>query len=243
MSIIKSYSVGDGDMYYINHNSDNFTIIDCCLDDVTPNPILDEIATLKRNKRVTRFISTHPDEDHIKGLVDLDDRIGILNFYCVQNDTTKDVESVSFRRYRELHDSEKAFYIYKGCSRYWMNKEKDGRDSSGINLLWPDRNNKHFISALNASDEGNSPNNISPVVKYSLRGGVTAMWMGDLESDFLEEIQDDLQLCPVDLLFAPHHGRESGKIPTSMLNILNPRIIVVGEAPSEHLYWTPAKPR
>lgn len=28
MSIIKSFSVGDGDMFYIDHNSDNFSIID-----------------------------------------------------------------------------------------------------------------------------------------------------------------------------------------------------------------------
>ena len=32
MSLIKSFSVGNGDMFYINHNSDNFTTIDCCLD-------------------------------------------------------------------------------------------------------------------------------------------------------------------------------------------------------------------
>ncbi len=30
MSIVKSFSVGDGDMFYIEHNSDSFTIIDCC---------------------------------------------------------------------------------------------------------------------------------------------------------------------------------------------------------------------
>jgi len=31
MSIVKALSVGHGDMFYIVHNSDNFTIIDCCL--------------------------------------------------------------------------------------------------------------------------------------------------------------------------------------------------------------------
>ena len=31
MSTVKSFSVGEGDMFYINHNSDNFTTIDCCL--------------------------------------------------------------------------------------------------------------------------------------------------------------------------------------------------------------------
>jgi hypothetical protein len=28
MNTVKSYSVGNGDMLYIKHNSDNFTIID-----------------------------------------------------------------------------------------------------------------------------------------------------------------------------------------------------------------------
>ena len=27
------FSVGDGDMFYIDHNSDNFTTIDCCYSD------------------------------------------------------------------------------------------------------------------------------------------------------------------------------------------------------------------
>ena len=31
MSIVKSLSVGNGDMFYIQHNSDNFTVIDCFL--------------------------------------------------------------------------------------------------------------------------------------------------------------------------------------------------------------------
>jgi len=34
MSEIKSFSVGEGDMFYIRHNTDNFTTIDCCLSDV-----------------------------------------------------------------------------------------------------------------------------------------------------------------------------------------------------------------
>lgn len=33
MSVIKSFSVGEGDMFYIEHNSDNFTVIDCCYDE------------------------------------------------------------------------------------------------------------------------------------------------------------------------------------------------------------------
>lgn len=43
MSIIKSFSVGDGDMFYIDHNSDNFSIIDCCMDDGNKEAITQEI--------------------------------------------------------------------------------------------------------------------------------------------------------------------------------------------------------
>ena len=32
MSIVKSFSVGNGDMFYIKHNTDNFTTIDCFYD-------------------------------------------------------------------------------------------------------------------------------------------------------------------------------------------------------------------
>ena len=87
MSIIKSFSVGNGDMFYIRHNSDNFTTIDCCYDCALNRlRIFNEIFESSKGKGITRFISTHPDDDHIQGLKYLDEQIEILNFYCVKND-------------------------------------------------------------------------------------------------------------------------------------------------------------
>ena len=37
------------------------------------------------------------------------------------------------------------------------------------------------------------------------------------------------------MLFAPHHGRASGKVSSDVLKKLNPFIVVIGEAPSQHL--------
>ena len=34
-------------------------------------------------------------------------------------------------------------------------------------------------------------------------------------------------------MFAPHHGRDSGKIPVSILEQMDPKIVVIGEAPSK----------
>ena len=81
MTTVKSYSVGHGDTFYINHGSDNFTIIDCHITTENKEDILNELNDLSSKKGITRFISTHPDEDHIKGLKDLDDKIDICLLY------------------------------------------------------------------------------------------------------------------------------------------------------------------
>jgi hypothetical protein len=120
-----------------------------------------------------------------------------------------------------------------------MNQSNEERKTSGINILWPDPENENFKGALADAEDGCSPNNISAIIKYELTDGVTALWMGDLETEFMEAIEDELDLPKVDLLFAPHHGRESGRVPDSMLETMSPRIIIVGEAPSEHLHYYP----
>lgn len=102
MSTVKSFSVGNGDMFYIKHNSSNFTVIDCCLDDDCADEIINEIKCESNGKDICRFISTHPDEDHIRGLEILDKKWKILNFYCVKNEANKDDKSDSFEKYCEL---------------------------------------------------------------------------------------------------------------------------------------------
>lgn len=199
MSIIKSFSVGNGDTFYIKHGNDSFTVIDCCLDESNIDDIIDEIITESKDKSIFRFISTHPDDDHIKGLKQLDDKIGIINFYCVKNDAIKDEETDDFSRYCELRDSEKHFYLYKGCSRKWLNKEDDERGSAGISILWPDISNDDYKNALENAESGKSPNNICPMIRYSLENGVTVLWMGDMETDFMEKIKDYVDFSEIDM--------------------------------------------
>lgn len=237
MSIIKSFSVGNGDMFYIEHSSDSFSIIDCCMDDNNKEAITAEIKKKSSKKGIVRFISTHPDEDHLQGLKYLDNQLGIVNFYCVKNNAVKDDETEDFKHYRVLRDGEHAYYVYKGCFRKWMNVGDDERGSAGINFKWPDTSNSDFKEALSAVAEGTDFNNISPIFTYSVENGVVAMWMGDMEHDFLEKIKDHVEWPKVDVLFAPHHGRDSGKVSDDVLKKLSPHIIVIGEAPSEYLNY------
>lgn len=238
MSLVKSLSVGNGDMFYIKHGSDNFSIIDCCMDDSNEVRIVNELKRESKDKRIIRFISTHPDDDHIRGLDCLDSQMNIPNFYCVKNEATKEDETTDFLKYCELRDSdEKSFHIKKGCTRKWMNQEGDGRGSSGIDILWPVHSNQYFKNALKAAKDGESPNNISPVIKYSLQDSATILWMGDLETDFMENIKDGLNLPKVNIFFAPHHGRDSGTPTKELLEAMNPDIIIIGEADSGHLNY------
>lgn len=237
MSLIKSFSVGKGDMFYIKHNSDNFTIIDCYINEDNADEIIKEMQTQAKEKGISRFISTHPDEDHFGGIHLLDDAMKIYNFYVVKNEAIKKDSTTSFERYCALRDSDKAFYISQDCSRKWMNVSDEQRGSSGLSILWPKTDNPHFTDALNASERGESYNNISAIVRYKLNDGASVMWLGDLETEFMENIVDDIELQETTVVFASHHGRDSGKIPNSWLDKIKPKVIIIGEAPSRHLHY------
>ena len=75
------------------------------------------------------------------------------------------------------------------------------------------------------------------MITYSLEDGVKMAWFGDLETEFMEKIADKISCPKVDILFAPHHGRDSGKIPASILDQMDPKIVVIGEAPSKDLNY------
>jgi len=234
---IKSFDVGSGDTFYIRHGSDNFTVIDCNLIDSRRKEIVNEIISESSDKGIRRFISTHPDEDHFHGIEYLHKKQEIINFYCVKNSAVKDEETDSFKKYCDLRDSEKAFYLYKGCSRKWMNKNDDERGAAGINILWPITDNDEFQVALDECNDGGSPNNISPIISYELNGGVKVLWFGDLEHYFMESIKDDYSMPEADIVFAPHHGRLSGAVPETWLEQIDPQIIIIGTAPSEELKY------
>ena len=232
MSTVKSYSVGNGDTFYIDHGSDNFTIIDCNLrnSDENKNTILDELADLSKKKGINRFISTHPDDDHIHGIKDLDNKVNITNFYCVANEATKPNEDEHITHYTSLRDSSKAFNIYKNCSRKWMTIGDDNRGSSEINIKWPKTDNENYKEALQNAKDGTAFNNISAIIRYSVQDHASYQWMGDLKTDFMEKIEADVEWEKTTILFAPHHGRKSGKVPSSILKKIDLEIVIVGEA-------------
>ncbi|MCB0326302.1 MAG: hypothetical protein KDD52_01660 [Bdellovibrionales bacterium] len=238
MSVIKSFSVGNGDTFYIRHGSDSFTMIDCHLSDFNQKRIISELKTQSSDKGIKRFISTHPDEDHIRGLKLIDQEMPIVNFYCVKNRVTKENESPDFIFYRKLReDTEKTYHLSKDCVRKWLNDGSSERSSAGLQICWPNVENAEYKKALAVAESGGSPNNTSAVIRYSLNNGCSFLWMGDLETAFMEAIVNDIELKKTDIVFAAHHGRASGRVPSSWLKTLDPQVIVLGEADSIHLNY------
>jgi beta-lactamase superfamily II metal-dependent hydrolase len=224
-------------MFYIVHASDNFTMIDCNLKADNFEEIIAELKRVSRTKGMRRFICTHPDDDHFRGVELLDKALPITNFYCVKNDVKKDELTDSLLHYKSLRDGDKAFYLEQGVRRRWLNDSDDTRPSAGVRVLWPNVSNPNFIEALRKCDAGGSPNNISCVLRYAVKGGASFLWLGDLETEFMESIVDDIELEKTTVVFASHHGRKTGKIPDSWLKKLDPQIIVLGEAPSRHMHY------
>lgn len=247
MSVVKSFSVCSkkgqpGDMFYINHGTDNFSVIDCCLNDERKDEIIEEIKNIRSKKGIFRFISTHPDDDHICGLIDFTNKINIENFYCVNNCAMNPDGEVDFKLYCKLRDSShysnySAYHIYQGCSRKWMNDSNEERKSSGINILWPKIDNADFKSVLESVKDWKEVNNLSPIIRYACDTASSFIWFGDLENSFMEKIKDTIKLPETKVVFAPHHGRISGKLISEWLKQLQPTLIIIGEAESENLCY------
>lgn len=249
MAIVKSFSFPDrntdirGDMFYIKHNNGTFSVIDCYLKkEGTPNGRMSEIIQeikVQSSGQISRFISTHPDQDHIAGLEVLDKQWPIVNFYSVPNEVPQDKGNLSLMKYIELHDDTKINYsIQRDINRAWLNSPQDGRSGAGINFLWPVLDNEKFLEAQQNVAKGvNEKNDICPIFTYSVKNSATIMWMGDLETEMQEEFYAQFRgyIPHVDILFQPHHGRETGSVPEELLKALNPTLIIIGNAPAKHI--------
>lgn len=166
MSIVKSFSFPKGeirgDTFYIKHGVDSFTVIDCYLLTNSENEennrqkeIIDEIVSQSKG-RIRRFISTHPDKDHIAGIEEMFRRWNTNNFYAVANDVPADEDDASLTKYIELKDN-RNYPIEQGITRKWLNDDggsEDEHKACGIHFLWPKLDNEEFKKALKVVADG-----------------------------------------------------------------------------------------
>lgn len=190
---------------------------------------------------IFRFILTHPDMDHMDGLGDLFREFSPLNFW--DTDNCKEIEKFDESRYsagdwefyKSLRDGKpsegpRRLTLFSGARGVYYNQGQDGKgDGNGLFLLAP---TPELVA--HANDCGDY-NDCSYVLLY--RVGTKRIIIGGDSHDvswehILKTHRGDV--TNVDLLIAPHHGRDSDRS-YEFLDVLQPKLTLFGIARSEHL--------
>ena len=189
---------------------------------------------------IFRYIQTHPDMDHMDGIKALFDEFKPENFW--DTDNNKDIDASSWTTstynredwefYKDLRDSDpdenpKRLALLAGAEgQFWHCEGGDG-----ITILAPTKD------LVEKADDTNDYNTCSYVLLFEANGSKT-VFGGDSHDDTWEYILDNFQneVSDVDLLIAPHHGRDSDRS-YEFLDVMKPKMTFFGNAPSEHLAY------
>jgi beta-lactamase superfamily II metal-dependent hydrolase len=204
------------------------------------NPI-DYINKLKI-KDIFRFIITHPDMDHMDGIKDL---FSEFNIVCTwDNDNNKELDLKTFPN--KYNPEDWKFYKSIRDGKY-PNTARRTYNSGNSTLYFNEDNIKILCPSpallKKAKQEGGDIHDLSYVLLFTVpkKGGGKwkIIFSGDSHDNswdyILENYKDDV--TNVDVLFAPHHGRDSNRS-YEFLTTLTPSVTLFGNASYEHLAYT-----
>lgn len=177
-----------------------------------PQPT-DPVAYMKRvfpGRRLWRFVLSHPDLDHMRGLARLDREIGFDNFWDTANEkATPDFRSLADREdwmcYQAIRNTACCRIFTRAAAAFAFNRDEFGLfGGDGIEILSP------TPALAQDCNRRQCFNDISIVLRVA-HAGRTFLLAGDAE----EAAWDDMVrhygwLLKSDVLKAAHHGRDSG---------------------------------
>ena len=197
-------------------------------------------------ENVFRYVQTHPDLDHMDGIRAFFDRFRPLNFWDTENN--KEIENSAWARspydkedwkfYKHLRDSNpnenprRLTLLDNARGQYW-NVGDNSRDGDGLHVLAP---TQKLIDSANQTDR--DYNDCSYVLLYRTEDN-RIIFGGDSHDDTWDHILEvhRNEVADVDLLIAPHHGRDSGRS-YEFLDVLRPTLTFFGNARSQHLAYS-----
>jgi competence protein ComEC len=192
---------------------------------------------------VWRFIATHPDMDHLDGIEAFFDAFAPTCFWDTDNNCEKEFgednggfSEDDWKFYKKLRDGKptanpQRLTLYAGDQGPYWNQDANG-SPDGITILAP---TKQLLASGNACSDYNDS---SYVLLYRTKSGNRILFAGDSHDATWEHILENYEseVKDVDVLIAPHHGRDSGR-DWEFLDVVNPMLTLFGNAPSEHLAY------
>ena len=194
---------------------------------------------------IFRYIQTHPDMDHLDGIKAFFEEFAPVNFWDTNN--SKEMESSSWENspyskedwnfYKGLRDGNpsedpRRLALLSGdTGPYWNDPGVGAGSGDGLHILAP---TPALVLEANISDDYNR---CSYVILYSTEGR-RVVFAGDSHDRTWEHILENHaeHLHDIDLLIAPHHGRDSDRS-YEFLDVLRPKLTLFGNAPSEDLAY------
>lgn len=188
---------------------------------------------------IFRFIITHPDMDHLDGLKDLFDSVNINCFWDTDNEKVianfkgggynkEDWEFyLDLREGRFRSDVRRTFYAGNSWNYF---------DQDRLQILAP---TSELVNEANLTDDYNDCSYVLLYTQPKAKGGFwKILFAGDSHDNTWEHILKNYKadVSDVDILFAPHHGRDSDRS-YEFLDTLKPRITLFGNASSKHLAY------
>jgi len=215
--------VGHGDCTIIGHPSGRITVID--LNETSYKSCIFYIRALLykgNNNIIHRYIQTHPDMDHMRGLSRLLSEFDVLNLWDTKNTKTissftSDNDRLDWLAYTYFPEDKKRYYEH-GHSCLYLNEDN-------IEILSPSR-----TTTYEANNQENH-NNHSYILRIT-HGKTSIILGGDAESKVWDDLADQGLLHKCTVLKAPHHGRDSG-YSLKALKHLEPEYIItsIGKKP------------
>jgi competence protein ComEC len=205
----------------------------------TPDNPIDYLKKYKVQD-IFRFVVTHPDMDHLDGIKDFFNAFRITNVWDTDN-RKPDISSgggyneEDWLFYKSIRDGINNTYKRLTYHSQDINKYYDEDD---LHILAPTM--QLVQNAIEKGDYNDSsyvllytpPSSNGRRWKFLLAGDShDATWEYILGNDALKKMVSN-----IDVLFAPHHGRDSARS-YDFLNILKPRVTLFGNAGSEHLAY------
>lgn len=202
------------------------------------------IDYLKNNLNISsvfRFIISHPDMDHLDGIKDLYEEFEITNTWDTDNDKYLDLNT-NFAGYNK---EDWAFYIKLRAGQitnttrltYFSKQSNQYYNEDDITILCP------TVELVENGNRTKDYNDASYALLYTppkKNGGKWKILLaGDTHDDSWDYILENHKrdVSDIDILFAPHHGRDS-KRNYDFLNVLDPKVTLFGNASSEHLAYS-----